>query len=204
VLAEELGLLLAPPFAQRRDEWLEDLARRLHDLERTVTGFRFDDLSRNEQFVSATIQATQAALQTHQREKLEALRNTVLNTALGKGGDNNRRGIFLSLVDRFTAAHLRILSKLDNPSNYEAWRNAPPRELNERRGPVEWVKAFVPGLDTEDPGLVKILIDDLQRAGLVGMKGDDPYIPRDWDWMTVLGRKFLRFISNPQTESTNE
>jgi hypothetical protein len=56
----ELIGLLSSPVAQRRDDWFEDLARRLHDLEGRVAGFKFDDLANNEQFVSATLQATLA------------------------------------------------------------------------------------------------------------------------------------------------
>lgn len=105
VLAEELGIVLVPPLARRRDEWWEHLARRLRELEETVAGFHLEDLSQNEQFVSATLQATQAALRTHQEEKLQALRNAVLNTALGKGGDDDSQAlIFVSCGYIYTAA----------------------------------------------------------------------------------------------------
>ena len=57
----ELFELLTSPLAQRRNDWLEDLQRRLRELEKKVTGLKFDDLSGNEQFVSVTLQATQAA-----------------------------------------------------------------------------------------------------------------------------------------------
>ena len=62
VLAGEVGLLLVPPVTRRRDEWLEDLARRVRDLEKRGTGFRFEDLVNDEQFISARVQATQAAV----------------------------------------------------------------------------------------------------------------------------------------------
>lgn len=82
--AEFLGLYLAAPVAHRRDAWLQDLAIRLGELEGQISGFHLDTLADNEQFVSATLQATQAALRTHQKEKLEALRNAVLNTAVNQ------------------------------------------------------------------------------------------------------------------------
>jgi hypothetical protein len=85
--------------SRRRDEWLTDLARRLHDLEGQVNSFHFDDLANNDQFVSATAQATQAALQTHNKEKLEALRNAVLNTALQREPDNDQQAVFLALIE---------------------------------------------------------------------------------------------------------
>ena len=69
-VGSELLGLLSSPVAERRDDWFADLERRLRDLKGRVQGFRFDDLGQNQQFVSATLQATQAALRTHQAEKL--------------------------------------------------------------------------------------------------------------------------------------
>ena len=45
--------------------------------------------------VSATIQAIRAAISTHQREKLGALRNAVLNVALSKTADEEKQIFFL-------------------------------------------------------------------------------------------------------------
>jgi hypothetical protein len=112
LLAEEIGLLIAPPLAQRRDVWFEDLARRLRDLETKVAGFHFDDLAQNEQFVSATVQATQAALRTHQREKLDALRNAVLNVAAGREANGDRQAQFIGMVNRFTETTSRCFDSL--------------------------------------------------------------------------------------------
>lgn len=110
----ELIGLLTSPVAERRDAWLEDLQRRLQELEGRVAGFRFDDLTHNEQFVSATLQATQAALRTHQAEKLDALRNAVLNIATGNAPSDDKQLVFLNLIDRFTPSHLQILAYLQD------------------------------------------------------------------------------------------
>ena len=67
-LGEAWSLVISTPLEDRRAAWLRDLESRLHDLEKDVEGFRFDDLGHNPQFVSATLQATHSALRTHQRE----------------------------------------------------------------------------------------------------------------------------------------
>lgn len=108
-LAEEMGLLLITPLTRRRDEWWEDVARRVLYLEHKVQGFKFEKLKDNEQFVSAMIQATQSAAKTHRKEKLEALRNAVLNIALGHNPGEDLQAIFLNLVDSFTPVHLELL-----------------------------------------------------------------------------------------------
>jgi len=107
--ASELLGLLSSPVGQRRDDWLSDLERRLHDLEGRVDGFRFDDLGNNQQFVSATLHATQAALRTHQAEKLEALQNAIVKVALARAPSDDLQLIFLNLVDAFTPTHLQVL-----------------------------------------------------------------------------------------------
>jgi hypothetical protein len=117
-VGSELFALLSSPLAQRRDDWFSDLERRLLELEGRVAGFRFEDLGRNEQFVSATLQATQAALKIHEKGKLDALRSAVLNVALGKEPDTTRQWLFLSLVDRFSEAHLILLRFFNDPAGY--------------------------------------------------------------------------------------
>lgn len=83
-----------------------------------MTGFRFDKLGENQQFVSATVQATQSALRTHQQDKLNALKAAVVNVARGKEGDADRQQQFLAMVDRFSQAHLSILRFFNAPADY--------------------------------------------------------------------------------------
>ncbi|HTS57938.1 MAG TPA: hypothetical protein VMH03_10335, partial [Terriglobales bacterium] len=45
------------------------------------------------------LQATQIALRTHQEEKLEALRNAVVNSTSGQVLEDDVRAVFLNLVD---------------------------------------------------------------------------------------------------------
>jgi hypothetical protein len=72
--AELLSLAIAPPLDKRRDRWLESLATRLKKCE-----VRLESLGEDPAVVSTILYATQAALRTHQEEKLEALRNAVSN-----------------------------------------------------------------------------------------------------------------------------
>lgn len=198
VLAEELGLVLAPPLTRRRDEWLEDLARRLHDLETRVEGFTFDDLVENEQFVSATLQATQAALRTHQKEKLEALRNAVLNVAAGRSFSDELQSIFLSLLDRLQATHLRILKIFRYPpvgGSHNQWQQI---TIHNPGTPTRWIKEFVPGLKIEDTNLIRMLISDLYSAGLSFISPDAQNMPLDYTLITGLGIGFLNFITEPR------
>ena len=177
----ELVGLLSSPVAQRRDAWLESLERRLHDLEGRVVGFRFDDLGQNEQFVSATLQATHAALRTHQAEKLEALRNAVMNVAVSRAPSEDLQLIFLNLVDSFTPAHLKILSLFQHPEITVREEFGRQRDLSD-----QVVR------DLNDRGL----INDTRPYAARNRDDSESLVYYKWD-VTNLGKQFLEFITSP-------
>jgi hypothetical protein len=180
--SELISLLLSSPVAERRDVWLDDLQRRLHDLEGKVDGFRFDDLGANEQFVSATLHATQAALRTHQTEKLEALRNAVLNVAVGKAFSEDQQLIFLNLVDSFTPTHLQVL---------DFFQRRDATLFNELRSQRHLSDQAVRELHGR--GLIK------DTRPYAAQTKDTPESLVTYDWqITDLGCKFLAFIRSPQ------
>ncbi|MGA8596311.1 MAG: hypothetical protein WB676_16490 [Bryobacteraceae bacterium] len=184
-LAEELGLVLEPPLTRRRDEWFEDLARRLRDLENNVEGFRFAALANNDHFVSATVQATQVALRTHQQEKLDALRNAVLNTAVGNAPNDSLQTIFLNLVDRLTPLHLTLLKNIESPrilpdsGAYQQWdyQNRHSRRIgmgvvtpavrNPPHQAVRFFKDQIEAFKSESDEFVEYLLRDLYVSGLM-------------------------------------
>ena len=109
VVGELLGFVLKFPLEERIDDWFRDLQIPLRESETRVAGFQIEGLSGSERFVSAVLQATQAALCSHEKEKLNALSNAVLNTALETARDDDSRAVLASLSGRFTPLHLRML-----------------------------------------------------------------------------------------------
>src|SRR5258707_556352 len=67
-------------------------------------------------FVTTALQATQIAVRTRQEEKLNALRNALVNSALAGAPDETIQQIFLNHVDSPTAWRLRVLAFLCDPS----------------------------------------------------------------------------------------
>jgi hypothetical protein len=142
-------------------------------------------------------QAAQAAIRTHDQEKLDALRNAVLNTALGKEPDKDRQAIFLSLLDRLQPAHLRILKTFQHPpprGSYGQWQ---PITIQNPGTPSRWIKEFVSGLKDEDANFIRMLITDLYKAGLVFIAPDAQNMPNDSRLIASLGAGFLNFIVKP-------
>lgn len=112
---EMLSMVLAPSLARRRDQWFKEFADALEQLETKVDGFRIADLSENEAFVSAVIEASKTAIGTHQQEKREALRNALLNIALQRTMDEDQQQIFLRYVAELTIWHIRFLALFQAP-----------------------------------------------------------------------------------------
>ena len=188
-------LITAPIRGKRFNEWCEKVRLLLNDHSKKFKELTPERLAASEEFNSAFAQAAQAAIRTHDEEKLEALRNAVLNTALSKEPDGDRQAIFVSIVDRLAPSHLRVLKALETP------RQATLMSVHETRSPADWLKEFVPSLKPEDKDFIKFLIDDLQSAHLIQIKSQDSAFTRDRDWMTNFGHNFLRFISAPSQES---
>ena len=117
-LAEFFSLVIAPPLEKRRDKWLIEIFMRLKKLEEQVEGFKIENLAQNEIFISTLFYATQAAMRTHQREKIDALKNAVINSALRPTVDENLQLMFINFIDRYTPWHLHILLLFDNPRSY--------------------------------------------------------------------------------------
>jgi hypothetical protein len=122
--AELFAGIIAPPLARRRDNWLQSLAESLASLQERVSGFRAETLSEREDFISAALQASQAAVRTHQQAKLDALRNAVLNVAIQRAPDEDQQAVFMNYIETLTAWHLGILKFFEAPLRLAAAHGA--------------------------------------------------------------------------------
>jgi hypothetical protein len=199
-LAEFFAVVIAPPLEKRRDAWLIEIYRRLKLLEGTVEGFKIESLATNESFISTLFQATNVAIRTHQKEKLEALTNAVTNSVLAPTIDENYQLIFLNLIDRYTPWHLILLHFL-----------ADPQAHGERQG-IEYSQWLGGGLGTviefvfpnlkEKQHLYNQIIKDMISDGLLN---DGAYLqgiltPSGMlaSRITDVGKQFLEFITPQQ------
>jgi hypothetical protein len=192
---ELFNALIAPPIERRRNAWLNDLAERLLALEK-VKRLKIEDLTDNAEFITAVMQATMAALRNHQQEKIDALRNAVLNTALGQSPEDAKREVFLAFADQFTVWHLRVLNELSNSRLLEGKNGATSIRINEI---ARLAMERIPGLRGQQP-LAETVVEDLCRKGLLYWISDQIVaIPqRGAPHVTQFGGEFLRFISEPQ------
>ena len=113
--AEVFAALLRPPLAKRMDEWMESVCAAIQELQRCVKGLSVESLQDNPSFISAVQHATQIAMRSHQKEKLEALRNSLMNVATRREPNEEIQSFYLNLIDMFTPSHLRVLELFVNP-----------------------------------------------------------------------------------------
>jgi hypothetical protein len=195
--SELFAAIVTPPIVRRRDEWVENIALGLERL-RTGEGLSYDELSRNEVFISTVLHATQAALRSHQQEKLDALRNAVLNSARPGAPDDDLQLVFLNLVDTFAPWHLRVLAFLDDPRSWLDSRTVRYQHL--MMGGVSTVLelAFPELASRRD--FYDQLAKDLHVRGLLSTESLHVTVTADGmvaSRTTEMGKTFLKFISEP-------
>ena len=100
--------LVQPPIEKRRVAWMEQVGEKLRELEER--GVDLSALQNDEQFITSVMQASAAAIRTHQQAKLDALKNAIINIALGDGPDETYQHLLLGFVDQFTEMHFRLLA----------------------------------------------------------------------------------------------
>jgi len=189
--------LVSAPLQKRRDAWFTKVGIGLRDMQERLDGFDPRHLGENEDFVSAVAEATQAALKTAKTEKIEALRNGVLNIANGMDIDEVLRGTFFALIERFSPAHVDVLKLLADPSSSPEMKEAADRMM---MGPqLEVLRAAVPRSKMSEPALQRVLAD-LHRDGLADTGGmmamgtSGVFLAKR---SSGVGDAFLRFIADP-------
>jgi hypothetical protein len=115
-LAEVFAATIPSPVSKRTAEWWEDVAKRVAALEKS--GINMKNLASDPAFISLVERASKMATQSAQQEKLDALKNAIVNAAAGIDIKADERKIFLNLVDELTPSHLLMLEFLSDPGPY--------------------------------------------------------------------------------------
>ena len=196
--AELFSAIITPPLSKRRDEWIESIVERLQKLEEKIDGFDIKKLSGNEMFITTVMHASQAAIRNHQQEKLEALRNAVLNAALPNAPEEDLQLMFLDFVDRLTSWHIRILKFCDDPRGWgEAHGITYP---NWQMGGVSTVLEHAFPELTGRRDFYDLIVKDLFATGLLNTESLHGTMTEQGMFAsrtTAIGKQFLHFITDP-------
>lgn len=196
-LGELFAYLITEPVTKRRDAWILEIAGALRELENQIAAPLIERLRNDDSFTTILLNATQSVIRNHQEQKITALRNAVLNAALGKVPDDLERAIMLGLIDRLTPTHMGILWLMQDPT-----ANAAVARLLEHRsmgGLSEVIFTAYPDL-TDRKDIIDLIWRDLEDAGLIGRGGMNVTMTGyglATKRTTAFGDKFLDFIGDP-------
>lgn len=88
---------------KRQKAWEKRIEERLSILECSLS-----DLSNSEMFVTALIRATEIAVKTSEKEKLEYLSNALLKSYV-ESIDETRLCLYFNLIEKYTIAHIKMM-----------------------------------------------------------------------------------------------
>jgi len=200
--AEIFALVVTSPLERRRDEWIESIGDGLKELAQKVEGFKFEDLAKDETFITTLTHASQAAVRNHQKEKLEALRNAVLNAALPNAPEEDLQLMFLNFVDSFTPWHLVILKFFNDPKEWGQKHGVSFREKLSMRSLSQVLEETIADLKGKQEQY-HLFVKDLFLRGLMTTESLDTPLYRNGvngvlaSRTTAMGKQFLIFISSP-------
>ena len=196
-LVEVFNALIEPPMARRKTEWMGQVTEAINELyEKGIVTER--DLQENEKFFTTLVHASNVAIKNHEKEKLEALRNAVINSALPGAPDDTLQQLFLNLIDSCTSWHIAILKLFQGPEQW-AQNNGHHFPSWSMGGITAVIESAYPELRGHQD-LYRLVWQDLYRNGLLStdslgttMTVSGMLAKRTTD----IGDKFVAFISKP-------
>jgi hypothetical protein len=105
---------IGPPATKRMRSFLNSLVEELYEVKSKIELVNFE----NPVFQTTFMQACQIAARTHQEQKLEALRNVVLNSSIPSSLEDDILAMFLNWIDGFNALHVSTLKHLHYLDRY--------------------------------------------------------------------------------------
>jgi len=185
---------------RRQEEWFSELADGLEELQSRVDGSELPTLLSNDLFVDAVVSATRTITHTHEREKIAALRNAVLNSAAPDAPEADVQAIMLDLIDRFTASHFRLLSLWDDPPAWFAEHNLAVPQAAYVTNRTVTVEVGLPEMRGRKE-IYMLVYDELRAAHMLTAElGGSVQPPSLMSRLTNdFGRQFVRFINPPAT-----
>lgn len=194
IVSQAIGGYVGKTQAQILIQIIEDLDK----LKSQVKDFDLSSLQENKAFVTTILRILPLALRNTEKEKMDALRSIVLNTALGNTLDEDLRLMFLNNVDSLTSSHLKILIYFRDP---QGWFQLRKKDIPDMSGGAG------AGLELAYPEFVgkktlyTMIVEELITKGLMqkgvymsaSMSSSGVYSKRTTDF----GDDFISFITSP-------
>jgi hypothetical protein len=168
--------LIFSPATKRGDRWIDEyLSKAVQTIAEKAAPSVVENLSNNESFLTVVLQATSIALRNHQKEKLEALRNAIINSVLPNAPDESLQLMFLNFIDSFTPCHLIMMDFIDNPREWCRKNNIRISEIMNRfkyndigqyRNHSDFLEEIFPGIKNNSY-IYEQALEDITAKGLL-------------------------------------
>jgi len=193
---ELLNAIVTPSLQKRRDKWFQSIGERLEKLEKEQNGI-LDKLADDDVFIDICLKTTELAIKTSEDEKLQALKNALLNSIDNEAVDISMQQVFLGYIDIFTVWHIKLLKLFDNPSIYrDKLQNLYSGSL------IKVIEVAYPELIAEEE-FTRQIFKDLYLKGLLnteslaGMMTADGMLAKR---TTKMGQDFIYYISESEND----
>lgn len=137
--------------------------------------------------------------ENYQRERLEAFRSILVNSAIGTDLAEDEKEFFLNLVTSLSVLHIRILQFMAHPAQYLEAHGIPAAQI--QGGFADFFPVAIPGVDVE---VIKAAFGDLYRYGFIttdktifSTMTSGQGLSLLGNRVSELGRRFVEFCSLP-------
>ncbi len=191
-LAAEAIEFFWSPLRKRQEDWLVRMWLGIRKLQTRNALPADETLAANQAFMSAAVHAFRIAARTHRDEKLEALRNAVLNVAAGSAPEDDIQAMFLDAVDSLTVSHIDVLRR----------RASQGKRLGRKSGYLLAERIQPPRVGRD---MFAQIIRELTNRGFVEVNTaldqlDAGTVRGTHVRLTEYGSQFLSFITSPLVE----
>ena len=106
---EIFSAIVKTPIQKRQEQLIESIIDKIKTLENDFEELKPERLSQNELFISVLLKSLQAITKEHQKEKIDAFKNAVINTVTIESISEDYKLLFLSYLESFTVVQIQII-----------------------------------------------------------------------------------------------
>lgn len=157
-----IASLMSDYIPSARFKRLEAFTKQLiQDIERLESKLD-NEYTKTDEFTFIFEQCFRGVAENYQKEKLEAFRGILLNSAIIKDASEDEKEYFINLANSLSALHIRILKFICRPLEYISENNIPREKI--QGGFSDFMPIAIPGVELE---VITSAFQDLYQYGLI-------------------------------------
>ncbi|MBO6794727.1 MAG: hypothetical protein JJ895_12520 [Balneolaceae bacterium] len=202
---ELITTLILPLHQKKEKEFVQDLATRIYNLEQEGK-ISIQELADSKEINTTITKAILLAQQNHQKEKLEALKAIVINSAIrieSQNIDDEEVSLFLRIIERMDTTQFLMMKMVGNPHKFLEETGNPKLNNQTDRLATLFLSVFPKykqKLDLVNQQWVELHSMGLVSTNIFADQFSNHYQTGKSDKITALGERFLEYISTDVIE----